>query len=226
MSRAADAFPPQRVFSDAAAAAAVAVLAGPYLPSGNGTMRPAGMVAVLNDVVLAGRRTVVELGSGSSTVLLARLLHQRWPDGDSRQVAVEHDADWAQWVSDQLRREGLDRTVTVVHAPLVPHAAAEDALAWYDERVLLLALDEALRGDDVDLLLVDGPPADTPDKVLARWPALPVLVDRLAPGATVVLDDVERPGEQEVLRRWERDTGLSFDRHGASAGIALTRTPR
>ena len=70
---------------------------------------------------------------------------------------------------------------------------------------------------------MDGPPADTADKVLARYPALPALRARLAPGATVVLDDVERPGEQEVLTRWEREHDVVFERRGATAGVALGR---
>ena len=84
-------------------------------------------------------------------------------------------------------------------------------------------LDTALDAEPVDLLVVDGPPADTADKVLARYPALPVVHPRLAPGATVVLDDVERPGEQEVLTRWEREFDVRFERRSASAGVALGR---
>jgi len=218
--------PPQRAFSDAAAAAAMTALTatGPYLPWGAGSMRVAGLVAVCNDMVLAERRRVVELGSGTSTILLARLLRQRWPAGGYRQVAVEHDAAWAGWVTNQLEREGLSEGTTVVLAPLVPHARAAQGLAWYDDDILRQGLDQVLGGDLIDLLIVDGPPADTAEKVLSRYPALPVLAARLAPGATVVLDDVERPGEQEVLRRWEHESELRFDRRAHIAGVAIGHT--
>ena len=96
-------------------------------------------------------------------------------------------------------------------------------MPWYDDAVVAAGLDVALRGELIDLLLVDGPPAYAAGHELARYPALPVLYDRLAPGATVVLDDVERAGEQEVLRRWERETGLDFDRRAADAGVAVAR---
>ena len=79
-------------------------------------------------------------------------------------------------------------------------------------------LHDALRDDPIDLLVVDGPPAHAASHGLARYPALPLLADRLAPGGTVVPDDAERPGQQEVLRRWERETGLGFDR-GAERGV-------
>ena len=108
---------------------------------------------------------------------------------------------------------------------LTPHPRAERGLRWYDEAALADGLREALQGDPIDLLVVDGPPAHAVGHGLARYPALPALEDRLAPGATVVLDDAERPGEQEVLRRWERETGLSFDSGAERGGVAVARMP-
>lgn len=224
-SSAGSAAPPQRTFSEAAAGAALSCLTvhGPYLPWGAGTLRVAGLVAVCNDVVLSARRCVVELGSGTSTVLLARLLHERWGGGGHRHVAVEHDPAWARWVGEQLAREGLADRTTVLHVPLAPHPLGQAGLPWYDDDRLRAGLDAALAGDQIDLLVVDGPPADTADTVLARYPALPALHARLAPGATVVLDDVERPGEQEVLDRWEREFDVAFARRAAASGVALAR---
>ena len=204
---------------------ALASLPGPYLPWGSGAMRPAGLVTVCNDIVLNERHRIVELGSGISTVLLARLLTQRPPPGGFLMATVEHDPLWARWVREQLDREGIGTDVTIVRAPLMPHPLAERGLRWYDEAALAEALGEALRADPIDLLLVDGPPAHAAGLGLARYPALPALGDRLAPGGTVVLDDAERPGEQEVLRRWERETGLAFDRSAERGGVAMARVP-
>ncbi len=214
---------PRPGFDDAAARFALAALDGPYLPWGAGTMRPAGLVAVCNDVVLNRRRRIVELGSGVSTVLLARLLTRQLPPGGFRVAAVEHDPRWADWVRAQLAREDIGADVTVVHAPLAAHPLAADDLAWYHPAALEAGLDTALGGDPVDLLLVDGPPAWQDGRGLARYPALGALRHRLAPGATVLLDDVERPGEREVLRRWERETGLAFER--ADTGLAMATVP-
>jgi predicted O-methyltransferase YrrM len=214
----------ERKFTDEAARHALAALPGPYLPWDSGAIRPAGLATVCNDIVLNGRRRVVELGSGVSTVMLARLFHQRRPRDGFRLVAVEHDAGWAGWVIEQLEREGIGSGVSVVLAPLVPHPRAEPGLSWYDEPTLTKGLRTALQGDPIDLLLVDGPPAHASGMGLARYPALPVLLHQLAPGATVVLDDAERAGEQEVLRRWEDETGLVFDRRADEAGVAVART--
>jgi hypothetical protein len=210
-----------RVFGDDAAWFALAALSGPFLPWSSGAMRPAGLVEVCNDIVLNDRGRIVELGSGISTVLLARLLSQLSAPGERRLAAVEHDARWKRWVVGQLAREGLDDHAVVVDAPLRACTAAEEGCTWYDEAAVDAGLDATMGGEVIDLLVVDGPPAFAVGHGLARHPALPMLRDRLARGATVVLDDVERPGEQEVLRRWEAEFGLVFRREERNAGVAI-----
>ncbi len=210
-----------REFGDDAARVALNALPGPYLPWGSGAMRPAGLVLVCNDIVLNDRRRIVEVGSGISTVLLARLLARSNAVESFRLAAIEHDARWGRWVVGQLQREGTGDDIVVIDAPLVPHPAADGGLAWYETAPVLDGLDVALRGELIDLLIVDGPPAFAAGHGMARYPALPVLRERLAPGATVVLDDVERPGEEKVLRRWEQEFGLVFDRQAQLAGVAI-----
>ena len=206
-----------RVFSDVDALFALRALPGPYLPWGSGSMRPAGLVEVCNDVVLNDRRHIVELGSGVSTVMLARLLAQLGGAGERRLVSVEHDARWRRWVVGQLVAEGVGADVVVVEAPLRPLADGGGS-AWYDEATIDAAVDV------IDLLVIDGPPAHQPGFGLARHRALVVLHDRLVPGATVVLDDIERAGEQEVLRRWEDELGVEF-RRISEAGVAIATMP-
>jgi predicted O-methyltransferase YrrM len=170
-------------------------------------MRPSGLVAVCNDIVHGARTSVVECGSGVSTVVLARLLRER---GAGTLTALEHDAHWAEMVRDLLRREDLDGVARVVDAPL------EGDPPWYAEAALreLPAV--------VDLLVVDGPPANAAGQGTRRAPALPRLAHRLADGATVVLDDIARAGEREVLDGWEARSGWRFKRD-ERAGIAVGR---
>lgn len=220
-----DQTPPGRTFGDADAHHALRALDGPYLPWSSGSMRPRGLVRVCNDIVLGARRRVVELGSGISTVLLSRLGTQLASVEDFTLVAVEHDERWADWVARQLEREhGGGVRTTVATAPLRAHPHADEHLHWYDGAAVTAALDAAFGRDLIDLLIVDGPPAFEEGMGTARAPALPVLWDRLAPGATVVLDDIERAGEQEVLRRWETQLDVQFERH-PDAGVAVATRP-
>jgi predicted O-methyltransferase YrrM len=167
-----------------------------YLPWSTGAMRPAGLVLVCNEIVHRGRTRIVECGSGISTVILARLLRQL--GGGATITSLEHDAGWASLVTDMLRRESLGNVARVVHAPL------QGAPAWY----ALSAVAET--PERIDLLVVDGPPAHASGHGHRRAPALGIFAPRLTPTATVLLDDVNRPGEREVLAGWQSETAWRF----------------
>ncbi|MGF1662045.1 MAG: class I SAM-dependent methyltransferase [Kineosporiaceae bacterium] len=172
------------------------LLPGTYLPWTEASIRPAALVRVCNDVVIRRRRTVVEFGSGISTLVLSRLL----AGAGGRLVTIEHDERWLAVVDGLVRAAGTGRSVHLHHAALVD--------GWYDRTVVAGALADA--PGPVDLLLVDGPPAWRPGTELARWPAAEVVAPHLAGDATVVLDDVHRPGEQEIVRHWGDDHGWRF----------------
>ncbi|MEV6711887.1 class I SAM-dependent methyltransferase [Lentzea sp. NPDC051208] len=175
-----------------------------YLPQLSGDLRAAALVAVMDEIVLGARTVLVELGCGSSSVLLARLLQQR---GFGHLLSIEHDERMAAFVASQVRREGLGSVARVVHAPLSRHPAALSRHGqWYaPQQVHDEVLGYVERFGLVDLLLVDGPGFGD-----SRYPALPVLSAVLAPGATVLADDADRPDEQAVLTRWSEEFGLEF----------------
>jgi predicted O-methyltransferase YrrM len=184
---------------------------GNYLPWSTGAMRPAGLVLVCNEIVHRGRTRIVECGSGVSTVVLARLLRQR--GGGATIVALEHDAQWAALVTDMLRRDSLSDIARVVHAPL------QGDPPWYAHSAL------TDMPDNVDLLMVDGPPAHAPGQGHRRAPALAALRSRLTETATVILDDVNRPGERDVLTCWQSETSWRFSLDEA-AGVATGQRGR
>lgn len=177
---------------------------GAYLPWTSGSMRPAGLVEVCNEVVHGDRTRILECGSGVSTVLLARLLRER---GRGVVTSLEHDLHWANLISDQLQREHLEQHARVRHAPL------QGDPPWYQ-------LDEI--PSEIDLLIVDGPPAFDPGHSARRTPALARCDDRLVPEATVILDDIDRPGEQHTIATWETSTNWRFQLNHR-AGVAIGR---
>jgi predicted O-methyltransferase YrrM len=178
----------------------------------SGAMTQGGLALVCAEISARERPTVVECGSGFSTLRLAELIQER----EGRLYSLEHDASWAARVQEELVTTGLAETARMVRAPLEPHPVGRDGLPWYAQ--------EALDGlpERIDVLLVDGPPAFEPGTGLSRYPALPALIERLAPDAVVVLDDIDRPGELEVLRAWEQETDFRFELRTAEV-IALGR---
>lgn len=124
---------PRPPLDDAAAWHVLSPLLRPYLPWSSGAMRPAGLVRVLNEVWFRPAPFVLELGSGASTVVLARLLREL---GGGALVAVEHDMRWAGRIRHQLVHERLAAVASVVLAPLGQHRDGWDDAEWYAEAVL------------------------------------------------------------------------------------------
>ena len=54
---------------------------------------------------------------------------------------------------------------------------------------------------EVGLLLVDGPPKATGPR--PRYPAVPLLADRLSATCTILVDDVARAEDREVTDAWQ-----------------------
>lgn len=135
-------------------------------------------------------KTVVELGSGVSTLVAAYALEQ---NGEGRLVSLDQDAGYGAATAEQLRRHGLDARAQVIHAPLKPVELDGRSWTWYD----VSRLPEV---SSIDLLVVDGPHRAL--QPLARYPAMPMLYDRLSPNAVIVLDDADRKDERAAVRRW------------------------
>ena len=105
-------------------------------------------------------------------------------------------AEFARVVSDALTAHDLTTWAEVRLAPLEPVDLGEsEPFLWYDQEALADL-------QDVELLVVDGPPKGSGD--LARFPALPLMAERLRAGALILLDDARRPAERDILDRWEQ----------------------
>lgn len=149
------------------------------------------LVELVDRFVETRPTTVVEGGSGVSTVVLA--LAAREHGIPTRIVALEHDPVWAESTRRLLARHGVADLAEVRLAPLGPTSLADHATPWYAES----ALDDL---ENVGLVLVDGPPEGTGPS--ARYPMVPLLHDRLAATCTILVDDTNRPGDAGVVDRW------------------------
>ncbi|QBR93389.1 class I SAM-dependent methyltransferase [Nocardioides euryhalodurans] len=175
--------------SDANARWALAGLMGTgetWPTMGGWALGPAAVTEWIRRVSAMETPQVVELGPGSSTLLLARAVPH------ARVHAVEHDPVYGDRIRAAATGWGLSG-VTVVDAPL--RATAEET-AWYSGDSVS-ALPER-----VDALLVDGPP--NWDGKGRRSPARRVIEERMPAGALVLVDDTDRPDERKMVRGWVR----------------------
>ena len=152
-------------------------------------------------------QTIVELGSGVSTLIASMLLKEQ---GSGRVYALDHDADWLELTRQMLVRHNADANADLRHAPLVPVQGATEP--WYDPK--------ALEGiGEIDLLLVDGPP-DYRDRG-SRQPGLSLMLPKLSSNAVIVVDDCRRPRWYKWVKNWASENGFDLVEPFASEKTTL-----
>lgn len=156
--------------------------------------------------------TILELGSGVSTLITAYGLKRF---GDGRIISLEHDAAWHEVTSGYIAQHDLGDYAEVRYAPLEETEISGRTWKWYDP--------SALQGiDSVDMLVVDGPPANT--QTLARYPALPLVGHLLTHEAVIVLDDAGREDERSIIEMWDAESGpFRIEELPAEKGLTVMR---
>lgn len=184
------------------------------------SITPAFLMRAAQEILQQHPGLVVELGAGVSTVVLARII--RAHELPVKFVSIEHDADYAQMVSDELRREGLLDHVKLLHCPLEPTTVEGYSGLWYETDVLFALIEQTER---IGLLLVDGPPKRHGRDI--RFAAVPAVREKMAAASLVLLDDAGRGSERRTLWRWNRMVpGATTNFDPAARGIGILRWPR
>jgi hypothetical protein len=135
----------------------------------------------------AAHGPILECGSGLTTLVASvYAAHGLW--------ALEHHPRYGAAVERSLRKCGLAERGNVVLATIKPYSDFD----WY-------AVPSGLPQEPFVLVICDGPPSETRG---GRIGLLHIMRDRLAPGATILLDDAQRPMEQQVLKTWQDEYGV------------------
>ena len=126
---------------------------------------------------------ILECGSGLSTILLGVVAEA----AGKRVLSLEHEPKYAAQVQRYLRKYQLT-SVDLRMAPLRNYGDFN----WYTPP-------SESRAEDFALVICDGPPGTTRG---GRYGLVPVMLEKLRPDCTILLDDAAREGEQEIAARW------------------------
>ncbi len=201
---------------DAMAMHRLAPLSTAYVPWSDSALRASAVVTILDDIILNRRSCIAECGGGVSTIYIAKLL-KHYNLRDRRLLTIEHDEGWIDALRDILVMHDVEDWVSLVYAPLTNTTYSLEGSPWYDIQVL----EENFADTEVDLLVVDGPPAYRRGIEYARYPAVPFFTSRLADRCSIVIDDIGRRGEEALIKAWEEKLGIQFQRRIRGGNIAL-----
>lgn len=176
-----------------------------YVPWTGASIHPTALVYILNDIIMHNRKHIVECGSGISTLYIASILKNLGIKAvfDS----VEHNEDWINVLRNYLASKELLEFVNFVHAPLTPSEMCwKNTDKWYNTSILNREVEET----PIDMLLIDGPPANANGERYARYPAIPFFHKKLAQEYTIIVDDACRDAEEEIVGVWSKEYDLDF----------------
>jgi hypothetical protein len=128
---------------------------------------------------------VLECGSGLSTLLIGVVAQAR----GVKVLSLENDPPYAARVRDFLGKYDI-RSVELRVAPLKSYGDFD----WYEVPDL-----DALR-EKFAVVICDGPPGKTRG---GRYGLVPVMLEKLTPDCTILLDDGARAEEQAIAARWK-----------------------
>ena len=189
---------------DILAANYLAPLSTEYLPWSSSAMRPSGLVNTLNEIIIDNRGVILECGGGISTFYIARLLKSK----GGHLYTLEHNREWLELLHRGLKKEKLLDWVTLIDAPLKSSGLGLDDMPWYDPEAIAQQFPQDIK---IDLLLVDGPPAYTQETQYSRYPAFSYFLPFFSQNCTIVIDDINRQGEQEIVKRWQKNLNVNFE---------------
>ncbi|MED5234957.1 MAG: hypothetical protein VYD79_06760 [Pseudomonadota bacterium] len=159
---------------------------------------------LINRIVFGNFTHFIELGSGSSTRLIAKALQKI--ESPNKLLSIEHSENYLQKTKDLISRSNLQSLVSLNLCELASYQSGEEEYSYYDCGEILdeyLGISENSQVEKkVIFCLVDGPPGLTNNH--ARYPILPLLLERLNSDFSIYLylDDFNRSQEKEIVVKW------------------------
>ncbi|MDN5214505.1 class I SAM-dependent methyltransferase [Fulvivirgaceae bacterium BMA12] len=188
----------------------------PFVPYTKFGLNPTGLLFIINDILINNRKYIIEFGAGVSTIVIARLIKKN--SLNTRLISVEHDEGWLEMIANTLQKEKLSQNVKPIYAPLSECDLSINGMKWYNTKTL----DNYIADQKFDAIIVDGPPSYSKEIMFSRYPAIPYLKDKLNTNIAIYLDDVEREGEREILKKWSEILKINFEIYDYTFGIYLS----
>jgi predicted O-methyltransferase YrrM len=168
---------------------------------------PDVLLTLLHHAKRSNPKTILDLGSGMSTLVLAKSAPA------AKVFSIDNSSEYAGKTKEMLSLHKVINAEVRV-APLMAHASGID---WYD-------VSQLADISDIDLLFIDGPPGSKNDR--ARHPALYECLSKLSPRAIVVIDDAGRDGEKDMAQEFAKalpNHSLEFLSHEKGTAVLLPK---
>lgn len=165
-----------------------------HTPYSSSSLKIHSLLTIVNDIIINKRKNLLEFGAGISTLIMARAIHQY--ELDAKLYSVEDNAPWIQVVEDMLSKEGLNKYVTIIHAPLRKNTEISHCFSYSKENI-----EKALEGIKFDFMLIDGPAAYLKENENSRIASYDIAKNFLNENFSLFIDNADRVGEKQLIKK-------------------------
>lgn len=156
------------------------------------SIKPHSLLAVVNDMVVNQRKTIVEFGMGISTIVISNIIKKN--NLETQLISFEHDENWIKIVNSYVSGGNQSYHLPLNDPPPFSYNADKTT--------------EILKNISIDSVLVDGPPAYNWIRRRSRRSVIDIVKPFLNQEKfCIFLDDVNRPSEYKSVKLWSRDLG-------------------
>ena len=187
-----------------------------YFATTTSSLRFHTLAVILNDIIINQRKSIIEFGSGVSTLAISNLIKKN--NLKCSFVSIEDNKEWFDLISSFLSRNDLQKNVKIIYAPLESSDLALEDNLWYSMQALNNGISKESK---ISLAIIDGPAAWKPKIRLSRYPAIPYLINFLTEEYSIYLDDTNRKGEKEVFSLWHQKYNLKFEQINDTSAVCI-----
>lgn len=138
---------------------------------------------IANDIIIYNPKTILEIGSGISTLILDNFISEL--DYNPKFISVDQDSNW------QLQLKNQTRNVDYFAFDISTQNqfSLDGRGNWFD-----IPLNSELRGEKYDLVIIDGPKGF--ESKNARYGVVKFLRNRIGKNSIIFVDDTNRKDER------------------------------
>jgi hypothetical protein len=184
------------------------------IPYNAWSISPQGMMVIVNHVLINNVKTIVEFGTGISTVFLNNLSIKN--NLDLNIISIDHDANWQKVIKEKYKATNVE----YICAPLTgKQRFKNESFSWYDAGLL-----QNIDKKKTDFIIVDAPIGS--GSLYERAGAFEFFKEELhTPGFSCYLDDTCEAPLKEIMLHYYPDAKLYPDFGIAGLGNAYEIEP-
>lgn len=164
---------------------------GMALPYNAWSISPQGMMVIINHILVNDVKTIVEFGTGISTVFLHNLSLKN--NLNLHIISVDHDAEWQQTIKLKYKASGVE----YINCPLNKSMLFKNnSFKWYDPEGL-----KNINLGNTDLLIIDAPIGNS--SPYERAGALEFFKQEISrSNFSCYMDDTNHPALKEIMQHY------------------------